>query len=95
MITNPLKEIGRNPNVDWTVIIIISLVITTALAIQGSNLYNAVTRGGFENTSVVTGRKDKEFNDKAVSAVIERFDVKAEATVKARAGSVGVGDPSI
>ncbi len=90
-----LKEIGRNPHIDWIIILILSSAATAFLAIGGISLYNAVTRGDSGDAHVVSNTASADLDKKALSRVLERFAQKEELSKKAKSGYAGVGDPSI
>ena len=87
-----IKEIGRNPHLDWLLILVISFAVFVALAIGGYNLYNAVTSGDIQgNGSTATGAR---LNEKAITSVISQFETREEVSGSVRNGYAGVSDPS-
>lgn len=89
-----IKEIGRNPNIDWIAIIVTSLIIVAGLGVRGLTLYNAVTNGSIQGGER-QGSAHVKINEKAISSVIERFEEKAKVTAKVKAGYTGVPDPAL
>ena len=89
-----IKEIGRNPQIDWIIILSLSVIVIIILAIGGINLYNAVTSGNIQGTPAVSPDLQR-FDDRSVSSVTELFSQREDISKKAKAGYSGVGDPSI
>jgi hypothetical protein len=89
------KEIGRNPHLDWIIIMFLSLLIAVFLAIGGISLYNAVTKGEIQEVVTKPSDSAKNLDKKTLSSVIQRFVEKEEASMRARSGYDGPADPSI
>ena len=90
-----IKEIGRNPQIDWIAILFISIVIAAGLAFTGYSLYNAVTSGSIKGDGAMFDPSFKKFNEKSISSVLTTFEEKQKVSEKARAGYTGVSDPSL
>lgn len=88
------KEIGRNPNIDWIIVLAASLIIVLSLGYSGYTLYNAVTNGSIQGNGEQAASSFTKPNEKTISSAIEKFDDKADATKKAKAGYSGFPDPS-
>lgn len=90
-----IKEIGRNPNVDWILILVICLLLIGSLGFIDFSLYNAVTSGSIQGAGTTAGTSFTKLNEKAVSSVIERFAEKEAVSTEARKSYSGFTDPSI
>jgi hypothetical protein len=90
-----VKEIGRNPNVDWLLILFFCTVIIIVLAFLDYSLYNAVTTGQIQGEADTAVAATPELDDAAITKVITRFGAKEEISKKAKAGYTGPVDPSI
>ena len=90
-----IKEIGRNPHIDWITIIFLTSVIAIVLAIGGIYLYNAVTKGDFQDMPINQASSLKKLDEKALSLVIKRLSDKDEISRKVKAGYTGPSDPSL
>lgn len=89
-----IKEIGRNPNIDWITILFLSGVITIVLAFLDYSLYNAVMRGSIRGGVESEAPSTTKLNEKVIGTVINNFDKKAEESKKVMTGYVGSTDPS-
>ncbi|HEY4503781.1 MAG TPA: hypothetical protein VJJ28_01575 [Candidatus Paceibacterota bacterium] len=89
-----IKEITRNPHIDWIIVLLLSVIITAILAIKALYLYNAVISGNIQEISK-TSSNSQGFNEKSISSVLELFSQREEMSKKAKVGYSGVGDPSI
>jgi hypothetical protein len=90
-----IKEIGRNPHIDWIWILATSLIIFFTLGFVSLTLYNDVTNGSIHTSEVSTPASFKKLNEKVVTDVIERFSDKKELSQEARRGYGGESDPSM
>lgn len=90
-----IKEIGRNPHIDWITILFVTLVITSVLAFLSYSLYNAVTSGSIQGGEAPVAPSTSKLNEKVISTVINNFDKKAELREKVMTGYSGPTDPSI
>ncbi|MES3031496.1 MAG: hypothetical protein V4697_03745 [Patescibacteria group bacterium] len=94
-LTKSIKEIGKNPFVDWILILLVSLGISIFLITSGVRLYFKVVSGDIKGSSdEETGGTYRPFNQKALSSAIELVKIKESATSRARGGYSGPGDPS-
>ncbi len=89
------REIGKNPYIDWIIVIFLCLVVAIILATWGFSLYNAVTKGDIQGTPNKGSDITKTFDTKAITSVINKFSDKEEASGKAKVGYDGPVDPSI
>jgi hypothetical protein len=90
-----LKEIGRDPQVDWILILIISIVVAVSLAFTGLSLYNAVTQGTIVTAEPKKSAAFAKLNEKSISTVLDLYSARKAASSKALAGYTGAPDPSI
>jgi hypothetical protein len=90
-----IKEVGRNPHIDWIAIVFLSTTIVAVLAIGGIYLYNAVNRGEIQSDGAEPASTAKNLDKKALSAVIQKFSEKEEVTRRMQSGYAGPSDPSI
>jgi hypothetical protein len=90
-----LKEIARNPQIDWIIILLISLVLTLGLVFTGFSLYNAVAEGTIVSKQTTKSTSFTKLNEKVISTVLDTYALREEASTKARAGYTGTPDPSI
>jgi hypothetical protein len=88
------REIGRNTQIDWMIIIFCTTAVIASLAFGGIYLYNAVTRGDIQGVAnnVNLGRN---LDIKTLSLVASDFSARADVTKRVRAGYSGPRDPSI
>jgi hypothetical protein len=89
-----IKEIGRNPNIDWIAILLISVLLLISFAFAGLSLYNTVTNGNIQGNGVSTNTP-LQLNEKAITSVISNFSQKEKVSDRVRAGYSSATDPSI
>ncbi len=92
---NAIKEVGRNPFVDWIWVLIVSLVLAIIFIINAFSLYKAVTSGDIREADVTTTQPQQIFNSKDLSSIINRFDAKEVKRNQAKERYAGPSDPSI
>ncbi len=90
-----IKEIGRNPHIDWVFVLFISLIIFVTLGFFSVTLYKDVTNGSIQVGEVPSSTSFKKINEKTITDVIEKFSDKEELSREARRGYSGETDPSI
>lgn len=90
-----IKEIGRNPNVDWITILVVSVIVTAVLGFFGYSLYNAVTHGTIQGEDAQASTSFKKLNEKGISSVIDLFADREEARGSVSRGYTRTTDPSI
>ncbi len=89
-----IKEIGRDPRIDWFLILLVSVVTAAALAIGGYYLYNAVTSGTAGEKPSAASEAPK-LDEDVITSVIGKFKEKEVVSVNARKGYASTTDPSI
>ena len=94
-IINSIREVGRNPFVDWAIVLIISVLLTIFLFIVSFFLYREIMSGNIKSTDTITTSTVEKFNQKDLSSMIERFDAKNEISTQAKRGYSGPSDPSL
>lgn len=87
------KEIGKNPYIDWIIILFLSIMTILALAIVGAYLYNAVTKGDIKADSSSGIDSASAFKRNDLSKVIDYYSKKDQAREDAKAGYKGFKDP--
>jgi hypothetical protein len=90
-----IKEIGRNPIIDWMTLLAVSTLVLITLVFVSFTLYKTVTDGSIEESLGQTSTSFKKVNEKAISTVVDRLEAKAEATKRFRSGYSVTSDPSI
>jgi hypothetical protein len=91
---NPLKEIGRNPYIDWIIILGVSVMVFLSLAFVSFSLYNAVMHGELVDTSK-SGSPFVKPDERIIASVLDRFDEREAMSSKAKEGYVGAPDPAL
>ncbi|MGK3946211.1 hypothetical protein ABK046_48655, partial [Streptomyces caeruleatus] len=61
-ILESMHEIGRNPFVDWVLILFVSSVLAILLTLGGINLYSRVASGTIQSPEAVDDSTVKVFN---------------------------------
>ena len=89
------KEIGHNPYIDWILIISLSCIVTIVLALSGIYLYNAVTKGDIQRSSLASPNVKKDFDTKVLSSIIKALSQKEDIIKKTKIGYTGSVDPSL
>jgi ATP phosphoribosyltransferase regulatory subunit HisZ len=89
-----IKEIGRNPQLDWIAIITVSGLVGLVLVLGGVYLYNAIITGTIQATPSQEGLV-KSIDEKTFTSVTQSFSKKDQATKRVVAGYDGPGDPAI
>lgn len=90
-----VKEIGREPHIDWIVILVVSIIIALGLAFTGFYLYNAVESGNIKGDETKRPASFTKLNEEAIATVLDRFEKREEVSEKARKGYTGPTDPSL
>lgn len=89
-----IREGGRNPYIDWVVIIFISAVIFASLVISGISLYDMVRSGEIKAIGEASNTKLKTFNQKDLKFIIEKYNIKNENTTIIKTNFKTVPDPA-
>ncbi len=89
-----IKEGGRNPYVDWVMILLISTTVLIILILGGVTLYEKVRNGEFEASNKASTTTKKVFNQKDLKYIIERYNTRAENINLIKSGFETVPDPS-
>lgn len=90
-----IKEIGRNPNIDWITTLVVSVAIILSLGFADFTLYNDVVNGSIQGTAETAGSSYGRINERAIESAISRFEHKEEIYTKVLGGYTGYGDPSV
>lgn len=90
-----IREGGRNPFVDWIMIIIVSGFIGIVLVVIGISLYSRVTSGSIVSTDIITETKANSFDKKDLTSVIERFELKNNVQNQIKKGNNGFVAPTL
>jgi hypothetical protein len=89
-----IREGGRNPYVDWVVILFISVFVCISLIFGGLSLYEKVRNGEIEAIGTSSSTKMKTFNQKDLKYIIDMYNTKAENINLIKTGFKTVPDPS-
>ncbi len=89
------KEIGRNPKVDWIIVLVSSFILAVIIALSSSHLYKIVTKDNINKVDESTIKTDKIYDSKALSKVLDNYSERAETWNKAKIEYTGFTDPSI
>ena len=89
-----IREGGRNPYVDWVVILIISIVTLSILILVDISLYDKVRSGEIEAVGKANNTKLRTFNQKDLKYIIEKYNIKSENINTIKTGFVTLPDPS-
>ena len=92
---NITREIGRNPRIDWIIVLILSFILAISVALGSIYLYKAVTKDNINSIPISKVEIDKIFNSKALSQVLNNSYEKGEIWKKVKNGYTGLADPSI
>ena len=90
-----IKSVGRNPHLDWFVILFISFVVMLILGVSATNLFFKIKRGDIKGEDIKTGANMKIVNKKDISSIISVFDSKEALTKEIKKGYEGMSDPSL
>jgi hypothetical protein len=71
-----IREGGRNPFVDWIMILLISGVIALVSVVNSVLLYKKIVEGSFQRKDVVENTKSKIFEKNDLIKIINNFDKK-------------------
>ncbi|MFA6295620.1 MAG: hypothetical protein WC666_04385 [Candidatus Paceibacterota bacterium] len=86
--------IGRDPHVDWVIIILITVIVTIVSVVVGSMVYFNVGKSINEpDVSLIPDNKDLT-DIKNLDLIIKEFDKRAEIRSDLIRGYAGPGDPS-
>ena len=89
------KEIGKNPKVDWIVVLAVSIFLAIILIIGAIYLYKVVTKDNMNDADASKINVSKVFDSEALLKVINSYSQKEEINKKARVKYDGLGDPSL
>lgn len=90
-----LREIGRNPFVDWMIILLISATVAVLMTLGGINLYIRVASGDIRSSDAANSSSVKIFNKKDLTETISQFDMKKTLELQVKRGYSGPSDPAI
>lgn len=91
---NIIKEGGRNPHVDWSMILIVFLIIAIIFIANNVYLYKRVVSGDIQSPNIDTSSRGKTFNQKDSDIVIKAYAEKADKFSTAKKGYTAYSDPS-
>ncbi|HEY4478230.1 MAG TPA: hypothetical protein VI775_00085 [Candidatus Paceibacterota bacterium] len=89
------KEIGKNPRIDWILILTISFIIAVVVVLGSVYLYKIVTIDKIVNTDASKVEFSKFFDQKALSELMNNYSEREKVQEKARVMYTGFGDPSL
>jgi hypothetical protein len=92
--TTAIREGGRNPYVDWVVILFITVISFIALILGGISLYDKVRNGEIEAVGNANNSQMKTFNQKDLKYIIEKYNIKSENINTIKTGFSVIPDPS-
>ncbi len=92
--TTAIREGGRNPYVDWAVVLFISVLTFIVLILGSIGLYNKVRNGEIGAVEKSTNTKMKTFNQKDLKYIIEKYNIKSENTNTIKTSFTTLPDPS-
>jgi hypothetical protein len=91
----PVREGGRNPYVDWGMIIIVSLIVIVLLFTNSLFLFQRVKNGDIQSKEPSATAPTNSFDVVGLDNVINKFEAKADANDKIKTNYQSVPDPSI
>lgn len=94
-VYSSIREIGRNPFVDWLLILIISSICTVVSVYGGVFLYKEVAIGNMQNSTSTKKSVSKIFDKKELNSIIKLSDLKSEIQAQVKKGFGTVKDPSL
>jgi len=89
------KEIGRNAYVDWIFILVMSLLAALILIFAGLYLYWQISTGKFHSSQENDSPLEESFDEKGLSNIIERFEIREGISSEIKKGYRGPADPSL
>lgn len=90
----PVREGGRNPYVDWTMILIVSSIITLTLLINGFYLFKRITNGDIQSKDQISQKKIASFDVSGLDSIILKFEEKENLSNVVKKGFQFTIDPS-
>lgn len=90
----PIREGGRNPYVDWVVILFLSIAVILAFIFADFYLFKKVTSGKIQSTESLSKSEISDFDDEGLEYIIKKFELKAETLDKVTKSYRGFSDPS-
>lgn len=94
-LSRTVGEIGKNPFVDWILVLAITVSFAIILILGGVYLYWQVTTGVIQAPSDPSLTASRKFDQKSLSGAIDRMEAKEAATAAAKRGYSGAPDPSL
>ena len=91
----PVREGGRNPYVDWTMIIIVSFIVAVLLVINSFSLFQRVKNGDIQSKEPVVTVTTNTFDVEGLDNIIGKFGAKADMNIQIKKSYHSVADPSI
>jgi len=89
------REMGANPLVDWSIILIISILIIIFLIINSIHLFNRVNDGGIDSIEAPATTTMVIFDTDGLDYLFDRFDSKSKNSSMLLKNYDFVSDPSI
>lgn len=90
-----IREGGRNPYVDWGVVILICSFCLIFMISYGIILYKKVDSGQITTLKVSSESKVKTFNQKDLDYIVNKFKSKSDNVAKIKKSYKTTSDPSI
>ena len=91
----PVREGGRNPYVDWTMIITVSFVVSVLLFVNSFSLFQRVKNGDIQSKEPVVTVTANPFDVESLDNVINKFEAKVDMNNQIKKNYHSVADPSI
>ncbi len=91
----PVREGGRNPYVDWTMIIIVSFIVAILLVINSASLFQRVKSGNIQSKEPTATITVNPFDVATLDNIIAKFVAKADMNEQIKKSYHSVADPSI
>lgn len=91
----PVREGGRNPFVDWSMILMASIVVAVILVSNGVYLFKRVTSGDIQSKTLPVQKNIEILDVESLDYVIGKFNTKADLSNNVKKGYQSVPDPSI
>lgn len=88
------KEIGRNPTLDWLIILSVLVLGILAFTLGGVYLYNAVNNGQITHDPVAVSDSFQRFNPKVITSLTDSLSQRESVSRAARGVYKGAPDPA-
>ena len=89
------KEGGRNPYVDWTMILTVGLISAVILIYDGITLYQRVVSGDIQSPEINNTSNIKKFSQKDFDLIVKTYQSKVDFSTQVKKGYIAYPDPSL